>query len=160
MRDSEDRNAGEGWRRSERAREYGTQGIRKVHRLPQPHHPTISNIDFRLTSEIERTLKRWANAPHTEYDKEEVDGHKLEIQQILGTLTVLLNGNVNVGERGPNLAPANPHGIATTSVSGESGTLSPSLILCEMLIVPQPVYSPQLRPSSLWTFDQTRIRSV
>jgi len=36
---------------------------------------------------IERTLKRGVVTPHTAYNKEEVEGHKLEIQEILGVLT-------------------------------------------------------------------------
>ena len=36
--------------------------------------------------QIEWALKRGANTPHAEYDKEKVEEHKLEIQEILSAL--------------------------------------------------------------------------
>ena len=35
---------------------------------------------------IERILRRGASTPHTGYDKDKVEGHRLEIQEILSTL--------------------------------------------------------------------------
>lgn len=37
-------------------------------------------------NEIERTLRRTASTPHTKFNREQVEGLKLEIQQILGVL--------------------------------------------------------------------------
>ena len=47
---------------------------------------TISS-DFRLVCEIERTLRRGANTPRAGYNKEKVEGHKREIQEVLVVLS-------------------------------------------------------------------------
>ena len=87
---------------------------------------------------IERTLRKGANTPHTEHNKEKVEGHMLEIKQILGTLTSLsspFDQNLGVGEHAPHMMPRE---TATISVSKSCMFLaSPSLILCENLTVPQ-----------------------
>lgn len=73
----------------------------------------------RIVCEIERALKEM-NIPHTRYSKGEIEGHKLEIQQILRTLhepNSPLSENSGTGE----LAPADTRGTAAASVS-DSGT--------------------------------------
>ena len=101
---------------------------------------TTSN--FRFTSEIERTLRRWADAPHTEYNDKEVRSHKLEIQRILGVLTAPEfppGGGPGVGEHPPNSAPVDPHKTASPPTPSEDGmSLAPPLpILYGILIVPK-----------------------
>lgn len=62
-----------------------------------------------------------------EYNNAKVEGHKLEIQEILSTLNAPSpppDGTLDVGERVTDLAPADPHHISTTFVS-ESGTFLP-----------------------------------
>ena len=141
VRDSEDRNPREGYGRSKRVCEDGTQGTRKVRRLAQPCTPTVSN-NLRLSSEIERTLRGWADAPHTERNNENVCDHKPEIQRILGVLTTQESapgvGGPGVGERSPRLAPVVPHDTATVSISGESGAslAPPPPTSCGTLIAP------------------------
>jgi len=74
--------------------------------------------------EIERTLRRGSNLPHYARNKTKVEGHKLEIQEILGTFNALsssLHENPRVGKRPPNLAPFGPYSTTT------SGTPSPPL---------------------------------
>jgi hypothetical protein len=56
--------------------------------------------------------------PHTMQNKGKVEGHKLEIQGILGALNA---SGSNVNECSPTLAPIYSLGTATTAVS-ESGT--------------------------------------
>ena len=93
---------------------------------PNPACSPLIATNFRLTSEIELTLRKWANAPDTEYNKEEVYGHKLEIQQVLCILTAprsLLDGDLGEGKSAHRLTPVS-HNDTTTSVSGESGTSS------------------------------------
>jgi len=43
--------------------------------------------NLRLMCKIEQTLKGGAMTPPTVYNKEEIEAHKLEIQDILGILT-------------------------------------------------------------------------
>lgn len=79
--------------------------------------------------EIERTLKLGVKMPHVEYDKGELEGRKLEIRgilgTILGTLDTPLNENPTLSGRGPHLAaPVDPHDTATTRAS-KSGTPYP-----------------------------------
>ena len=45
------------------------------------------NSNTRVLREIEQTLR--ANVPQIEYDKSKIDCHKLEIQQILGSIGTL-----------------------------------------------------------------------
>ena len=97
---------------------------------------------------------------HAKHDKN-VEGHVLEVRQILDTLNSLgLGKNLGAGGGGPHLASVNPHDAITTSVS-ESGTslAPPSWILYGTLIAPRFVLS-RLQRFSLSAFDQTRIRSV
>jgi hypothetical protein len=91
--------------------------------------------------EIERTLRRGANMPHIKYNKDKVEGYKLEIQVILGTLNAPsspLDENLNVGERAAaRLASVNPHDTVTASVFESGTSLAPhSLILYGILTVP------------------------
>ena len=79
----------------------------------------------RVMCKIELTLRRGMNAPHIEYNKGEIEGYKLEIQGILGTLN--LDGNLTVGEHTPRPVPTVPYDAATTSAFW-SGT--PSARLC------------------------------
>jgi hypothetical protein len=62
--------------------------------------------------------------PHTEYNESEVEGHKQQIQEILGTVNApsLLHPDedCNAHERTPHRASAYSHTTAMTSVS-ESG---------------------------------------
>jgi hypothetical protein len=100
--------------------------------------------------EIERTLRRGASAPHIEYNKGKVEEHKLKIQGILSTLGALsspLDENFNVGGSVPHLVHVDPHGTATTSVSEGGTSLAPRFFLLSQF------------HSSLWTLDQTHVRS-
>jgi len=83
--------------------------------------------------EIERTLKRGATTPHIAYRKEEVEGHKLEIQEILSVLT------------------------ATAAESRTLLTL-PSPILCGILTVPRFTPLSWFQHSSVQTLDRARVR--
>ena len=85
---------------------------------------TISS-DSRLMCEIERTLRRGANTPHTGYNKERVEEHKREIQEVLGVLSSQrspLDENLSVVESATAVVSA-ASGTATTSVA-KSGTSS------------------------------------
>ena len=77
--------------------------------------------ESRIICEIERTLRRGASTPHTGYNKDKVEGHRLEIQEILGTLNAPnspSDGTPSVGEQVTNLAPVDLH----TASLCESGT--------------------------------------
>jgi len=79
--------------------------------------------------------------PRAEYDKGKIEGHKLEIQEILSALNAAslpLDENPSVSNRAPHSAPINPHDTATISIS-ESGTslAPPSSIVFGMLITPR-----------------------
>jgi len=84
-------------------------------------------------SEIERTLRRGANTPHTKYNKDKTEGHKLEIQEILDTLNApssSLNKNFSVGECDPHSTPVDSHhDTATTPVSDSGTSLTPSSLV-------------------------------
>jgi hypothetical protein len=61
--------------------------------------------------------------PRTEYHKEELEGHKLEIQEILADLNApgsSLDENINADERIPHPASVDLQG--TTTTVPESGT--------------------------------------
>ena len=69
---------------------------------------------------------------HVEYNKDKVEGHKLEIQQIFRTLNAPsspLDKNLSEGECAPRLAPIDSHYTAGTSAS-ESGTHSHPFAPC------------------------------
>jgi len=72
---------------------------------------------------IERTLGRGANVPHVKYNKGKVEGHKLEVQEILGTLNTPSSPLDGAAKPDLQLSPVDPHGTATTSVA-ENGTRS------------------------------------
>lgn len=87
--------------------------------------------------EIERTLGRGAGIPHIRHSKGKAEGHKREIEEILGTLNASSSHpeeNPGVGETVPHSAPA---GSVTTAVS-ESGTpfAIPLPISYRILILP------------------------
>ena len=115
--------------------------------------------------EIEGTLRTGTDMPHIKYNKEEVEGHKLKIEVILGTLSAPsspgFDKNLRMGERAPHLAPISPHYAPTTSVS-ESGTslAPPSPILYGMPIAPPHPRFSFLNFNSLYTFDRMHIRSA
>jgi len=79
--------------------------------------------NFRLTRELERTLRRGANSPQTKYNKEKVEGYKLEIQQILQALHAPRNEN-SVAESVIPVAQGHSDSIATTPAA-ESGMSLP-----------------------------------
>ena len=114
----------------------------------------------RVMCEIKRTLGRGASTPLIERNKDKVEGHKMEIQGILDALgapSSHLGQTIHAGRRAANLAPPDPHD-ATTIPAPESGMslAQSSQILYMVPIVPY--FSTQ--HSSLWTFDQTRVRSA
>lgn len=78
-----------------------------------------------MMCEIERTLKLGVEMPHIEYDKGELEGRKLEIRgivgTILGTLDTPSNEKPTSNRRNPNPAPVDPHDTATAPAS-KSGT--------------------------------------
>ena len=88
--------------------------------------------------EIERTLRRGASTPHTGYNKDKTEGHKLEIREILDALNVpssLPDETLRAGEWANNLAPADPrHSLRG---SGTSLTAFADLVWdidCSMLL--------------------------
>lgn len=93
--------------------------------------------DFRLTREIERTLRRGADAPNT---KEKVERHRLKIQQILSFLTIPrspFHENLSVDGRASNPVSIDSHDTTITSVSDSGTSLDlPSSILDGELNVP------------------------
>ena len=87
---------------------------------PVPSNP-------RAVSGIELTLRKGTDIPNIKYNKEKVEGHKLKIQEILGTLDAQsspFDKNPRVGERVPHIASINPHGTVKTSVSEIGATLA------------------------------------
>ena len=86
----------------------------------------VISTDFRLICEIERTLRRGANTSHVGYDKERVEEHKREVQEVLGVLNSQrspLNENLSMVESATAVVSV-ASGTATTSVakSGMSPT--------------------------------------
>ena len=98
---------------------------------PVPSNP-------RAVSGIESTLRKGRDIPNIKYNKEKVEGHKLEIQKILGTLTAQSSPFDNNIRAGAYIAPLNPHGTVTTSVSESGASLAlSSSILYGIPIVPR-----------------------
>ena len=109
--------------------------------------------------EIERTLGRGAGIPHIRHSKGKAEGHKREIEEILGTLNASSSHpeeNPSMGEIAPHLAPVGLDHSVMTAVS-ESGT--PFVILLPILYRIL-IFSILLPHLSVRTFDQTRIRSA
>ena len=157
MRGAENRDPRKECGRSQQIREGGTRRFGKVCPLASLRLLPVSvPNNLRVTCEIEWTLREGEDTPHIKRNKSK--DYKLEIQAILVTLKAQSS---NAGERAPGLAPVSPPGTVTTSVfgSGTSSTL-PSPTLYGMLIAPRLFPPPQLQHCSLWTFDQTRVRSA
>ena len=98
--------------------------------LPWPYPLTVPNHESRIMRGIEQTLRRGASTPHTKYNTKRVEGHMLEIQQILATLSVLgssTGDNLSVGEHPSNLVLVNPHDTTKTSVFESGTSLAPPL---------------------------------
>ena len=98
-----------------------------------------SNGDSRIMWKVEQVLAGRAEAsmPHAEYDKDEIEGYKMEIQQILHTLDApspSLSKEDSVDE--PACTESSLVDSATTSVSqnGTQPLASPSPILYGILI--------------------------
>ena len=120
MRGAEDCNPRKERERSQRIRGDGTQGFGKVYSFALALSASLPN-NPRVTSEIERTLRRGTGTPHAKYNKGKAEGHKLEIQEILDTLSPPSSDeNRDTCECAPQSAPAGPSTTATTSGS-ESG---------------------------------------
>ena len=70
-------------------------------------------------SEIERVLRRVASTPDTKYNKDRVEGHKLEIQRLLAVIdaaiTLPSNDSVDIP------ATQDQVGEVTTTSAAESG---------------------------------------
>lgn len=118
--------------------EYGRMELEDLERcVVSPQAFLLSQSNSRVLSRIERALRRGANIPHAGYNKDEVEGYKLEIQGIVGTLNVPFDENPTMDESGPQPSPCDPHDAAVNSVSGR-GTSSapPSPVLCGILIAP------------------------
>jgi len=62
-------------------------GFRKVFQLARLYLLIISTSEPRVLCEIERALRRGASTPHTKHGKENIEGHMLEINQILGVIS-------------------------------------------------------------------------
>ena len=120
---------------------------------PQPSPLTILNGP-RLLCEIERTLRSGVNPPHTKYDKEKVEEHKLEIREILDVF------NPRSPPFGEYFGMIGSPTLVVPAVSAaESGTssASPSPVLHATLTVPRYILLSQLQHSSLPTFDQAHL---
>lgn len=87
-------------------------------------------------SKIERMLRRRANIPHAGYNKGEIEGYKLDIKVIVGTLNALLDENLTVNECGPHALPVDLHDAPMTSVSSGTSSAPPSPVLYGVLIAP------------------------
>ena len=70
---------------------------------------------------MERILRRVASAPHTKYNKDKIEGHKLEIQEILGTFNTQNSPLDGATKPGLRLAPVDPDQTATAIIA-ENGT--------------------------------------
>ena len=94
--------------------------------LPFPSLFPSQSIRSRVMREIELTLRRGANLPHTEYGKDKVEEYKLEIQEILSVLNAPsspLDENLSVGKRA-RLAPVDPQLFTVKGSGSKSGTSS------------------------------------
>ena len=75
--------------------------------------------------EIERILRRGASTPHTGYDKGKVEGHRLEIQEILSTInapSLSLSETPDVDGRATSLAPIDTRPTTPLCESGMSSS--------------------------------------
>ena len=77
---------------------------------------------------IERVLRRGASTPHTEHEKENIEGYMLEINQIFGAIS--------------------KNGVFLTA---------PLLILCKNRLLPNQFFFLNFKHHSLWTSGQTRV---
>lgn len=129
-----------------------------------PRCPPTKLSNFRLIREIERTLGRGANTPHTKYNKEMVEGYKLEIQEILGVLDSQSSPlDESLGET-RSTAPVAPVTSGSTAAasraeSGASST-SPSQWSHGILIILRFDPMSQLHRPSLQAFDRSRVRPM
>jgi len=69
---------------------------------------------------MEGSLRVGTNMPQIKYNEGKVEGHKLQIREILGAL----GGKRGAGERDSRLAPADPFNTATTSSSASRSGMS------------------------------------
>lgn len=79
--------------------------------------------------EIERTLRRGINAPHTEYNKKKVEKYKLEIQKLLGVLDLQnspLDENLSMVESAIIVGPVTSGDTTTMSVAKNGTSSAPS----------------------------------
>ena len=77
---------------------------------PRPFPLTILN-DLRAMLKIERTLRRGASTPHTRYNKEKIENHVQEVQQLLASLNAQSSPpgeNLCAIEHGARLTPDAP----------------------------------------------------
>ena len=113
---------------------------------------------------IESTLRRGVNLPRNEYDKEKIEEHKREIQEVLAVLnapSLPLDQNFGAGKRTTMLVDLQDTAKAPGSDTGAPLALPPaSPFLYGALTAPRPFHLSQLKPSSLRTFDQPRVRSA
>jgi len=95
------------------------------------------------------------NTPNTRYDKEKIDGHKLEIKRMFSTLTTpgsALDEKLSASAHASHPAPVDPHDTTTSSASksGTSSALSPTFadharnVNCSLIIPSFLTSTPQL----------------
>ena len=129
--------------------------------------------------EIERTLRGRANTPHTEHNREKVEEHKLEIQEILGVpdsqslpldqysnvtesatpvVPVASSSTITISSGAPLVLPAEPDGIliATRSVPLLNFTTpackrlaSRAFVLCELSSLIEALFSSELERNAV-----------
>ena len=79
--------------------------------------------------EIDRTLRRGANVPHTGYNKKKVEKYKLEIQKLLGVLDLQnspLDENLSMVESAIIVGPVTSGDTTTMSVAKNGTSSAPS----------------------------------
>ena len=84
--------------------------------------------NFRITREIERTLRKGVHMPRVKHIKRKIEGPKPKVQETPDTLNIPstpLDATISSSERSPDLAPVDSDAVATTSVSGSGTSLVP-----------------------------------
>ena len=82
--------------------------------------PPFLNSNLSAICEIEQTLKRATTLPHVGYDKAEIEGKKLKIQETLDALnrhSSSSNGDDSLGGRSLQSPSLDSHNASMTSVS-------------------------------------------
>ena len=121
--------------------------------------PSFLNSNYSVICEIERTLKSATSLPHAGYDRAEIEGKKLKIQDKLDALnrhSSSSNGDSLDGHAPRSLSLDSPD-VSMTSVS-ENGRSWPAFAHPAWSADCSPIRLSQLQLSSLWKIAQARVR--